>query len=739
MKRIYLAKHAGFCSGVNHAVNKALSLKSDKPIFCLGELIHNRIINDKLKNMGITIVNSADEIPNESIVIIRSHGVPKATEIELKNKNCEIVDCTCRFVKSIHEICQNNSSIGKSIVIVGKEKHPEVIGIEGYCSNNSTIVGCVEQVPSKLDNNSIVVVQTTFNKKSYENIKKKLENINKTLVFYNTICYTTSIRQSETVNLSKNCDSVIVLGDKSSSNTIELFNLAREYCKNVYLVNSIQELNMIDKNAITNLGITAGASTPKELIEEVILYMSETQDKITVSEIESESKVANATETMADLFGDGKGSDINYKPGKRVKCEIISVLDKGLFVALTGSKKDGFIDKDDICIGEYNKADFKEGDIIEAKVIEKKNNESAISLSRKVIELGLKEDEEARLIFSQNEFEFAFKEKVKGGLKGTLSNFELFLPASQIKAGGKFVRDEELSTFVGKKLKLRVLEEKEGRRGKKTLIVSSRILAEEEKAAKEESFWNSISVNDIITAKVKRVGKTKIKNEDGTETEGNVYGVFVRYNDHDCLVHISDVSWDRIEDPTEILEIGKSYDFIVKELNREKDKISLSYKHLQKTPIDLFKEQYDIGSIIEGTVVKVTDIGAFVNLAKGIDGMVHVSEIAHEYLRKPGDKVKVGDVVTCKIIDINGRRISLSIKACVEPPVVAEVEENNEEYTSNNTAKKSEKMSRFDKLSADRKAKKATIEKKDEEASEYISGNSSTTLADFLKDFKIEE
>lgn len=728
-----MSKYAGFCFGVKNAIDNAflVSERKDKKIFCYGPLIHNDLVNKKLTAKGVIIADSIDEIEDNSIVILRSHGVPKKTYEELESKGAEIVDCTCKFVKNIHEICARFATEKVKTIVVGDKNHPEVQGILGHCGTDSICIENDTDATSVICDSAIVVSQTTFNGERYDIIKKLLEKQCKTVEFFNTICYTTKVKQTETQKLAEQSDLMIVIGDKKSNNTKELYNISKVACDNVLLVHCADELKDVKFDCYNNIGVTAGASTPSELIQEVLIYMSETQDKVTNS-IEP---------TMDELMAmEDKKKKGNYGAGKRVEAMIISVTDAGIKVDLSDSKKDGFIDKDDVTTGEFDVSNYPIGSKIKAIFIDKKNNEGCLSLSAKAIEIEMKNEEEDRAIFSQPDFSFTFKEKVKGGLKGRKGNFELFLPSSQIKVNTRFISETDLDQYVGKPLRLRVIEEKPGKKGVKSLIVSQKVILEEERSAKEEIFWDSIHVDDIVNAKVKRIGYTKAKDADGNDINGSIYGVFVRYNDHDCLVHISDISYVRIDDPTTVLELNKNYDFIVKDLNKETGKISLGYKQLQKSPAMIFNETYKIGDIIKGAVVKIVEKGAYVNILPRVDGFLHVSEICNEYVKKPEDKIKEGDIVEAKIIDIREKKISLSMKALLEVPYDETIVEDNADNTEFVEKKKAERKARFDKVSNNEVVRKPRRDSEPREENEYYSsGNSTTTLADLFKDFKIAD
>lgn len=745
--RIFVAKNAGFCFGVRNAVDTAL--KTQGKVCTLGELIHNDYVNSKLRARGIDTIENLNEYKGGTL-IIRSHGVPEKIENELKEKGINYVDATCPFVKKIHNLVSKYHSKGYTIVIIGSKNHPEVTGINGWCDDSAYIVDSeddVNNLPS--DEKLCVVVQTTYSEKKYDILLKSIENRCKTVEKFRTICYTTTDRQSETEELSKKCDGMLVIGSKSSSNTTKLFEIARSHCANTYFIENIADLKPVieNKHNFKILGVTAGASTPKELIEEVVKQMNDTQK-------------TNKDTEFGKLFEESEKKNTDIKAGKIFReCKVISANDEGIIISF-GGKKDGFIDKADAELDgiEYKPENYKSGDIIAAMVIEKQNKKTgdSIAFSKKAVDKRVQEDKEAEEAIRGGEFKVTIDRVVKGGLEGRLGSYKIFVPASQIRIG--YVTD--LDKYVGKTLRLRAIEPKKAAKAEevkeeavnaeeqvaaeesaeateapvevaeqpkeitlkrgRSIVASQRVILEEEKAKKEDELWSKLTVGSIVTGKVKRLTD---------------FGAFVSVYGFDCLAHIADLSHYSVAHPSDVLKIGESYEFIILKANRETNRVSLGYKQLQKKPYELAAEKYPVGSVITGKVRSVFPYGIFVLIERDVDGLVPVSELSRSYVKNPADLYKEGDEVTAQVIKFNDNKITLSIKALLpeEEKKADDVEISDEEYQEAKEKRASRNAKKFEKPAnaAPRKkpAKKAAEE---EETTSWQSESTGATLGDLF-------
>lgn len=652
MLEIIVAKHAGFCFGVKNAVRLALDCAESGRCFMLGDLIHNKTVVDELNARGIDTADCASALPEASggekpKAIIRSHGAPEALYKELSEKGYETVDATCPFVMKIHDIVRKHYNDGYHIVIVGSAEHPEVKATNGWCDDTATIVDeNTDLGPLERYEKLCVVCQTTFDGEKFKKLSKKIYKISsKTVEIFDTICYTTYERQREAVKMAAECDCILVVGDRSSSNTNKLYDLCRAENNRTYFVSSLGELDKINFPRSGKIGIVAGASTPTESIMEVKTYMA--QEFGEASNEEFINAVNNETLT-------------GYREGKAVKGTVLSANEDGIRVNI-GGKNDGFIDKTEACEdGEYKPEDFPVGTEIEAIITKKRDDVSGcVLLSKRRADLMKKTDEAVNQIRNNEIFEMVVKKDTKGGLIGSLGTYRVFVPASQVRL--KFVPD--LKKFVGKTLRLRALDINDIEH---KIVASQRVILQEEKDEKDkkaEIFWDNVKPDVVVAGEVKRISP---------------YGAFVSVDGIDCLAHIDHLSYSHIESPSEVLEVGKTYDFLVLKTDREKQRVSLGYRELQPHPFDKCMEKHPVGSVVKGKVISVLPYGAFVEIEPGVEGLVHVSEAAAAYVKDINEVLHAGDEVDVKVMayDDQHRKTTLSIRACLDEakPVSARAE-----------------------------------------------------------------
>ena len=673
--KILVAEHCGFCSGVKKAVDTALSVPPENT-YVLGELIHNEDVTSRIRARGLIVVERLDGVPDGATLLIRSHGVGKAVYAACEARGIRVVDCTCSFVRHTQKLVEEASASGRTVVIAGHREHPEVIGLVGWCSGEALVFDSAQEDFSVLEGKDVVLVsQTTFSVQRFSKIAENLQKVRpKTVEIFQTICYTTVCRQKETERIAKQSDAMLVIGGLNSSNTNKLGEIASLYCGRVFRLKNADDFEYEKIKNFKRVGVVAGASTPDWLTSEVLSKMAENNTEVqneTVAEaqapvaeetVKAEVEAAPQAEAIAEA-ADEKPTmakvienidrETPYKRGQLLTVKIVSAKDEGVYVSVSG-KGEILVEKSELDCEEYDRAAYAEkvGESIDVMVVDTK----PVKLSEKAVKKVKEEEALLKDIEEGKEFSVVCTGFNKGGLTAELGTYAVFVPAREIRAG--YVK--ELDKMVGKKLRLKMLEIRKERR--KEIIASQRVILEAEKAAreaakaeKEAAFFDSINVGDVVEGKVERVTS---------------FGAFVSVKGFDCLAHISDLSWTGVKEVTDVLEIGKTYQFKVLKIDRENKKVSIGYKQLQPRPWDTAAERYAEGDIVHGKVVRIVPFGAFVELEKGIDGLVHVSQISHEWLENPTSVLTIGEEVDAKVLafDPEAHKITLSIKALQPRP-----------------------------------------------------------------------
>ncbi len=640
--KIYIAEHAGYCFGVKRAVDTAVETLKDSdnmPIYSLGPLIHNSQVVDKFQREGLKVIEDINGL-DDGKIIIRAHGVPYSLQKKIEDRNLELIDCTCPFVKSVHKKVEEYNDRGYKIIIIGDKNHPEVIGINGWCNNQGIIVNNEEEANNIPHYDKICVVsQTTNPLEKFEKLSNIIMTKGNEVKVFNTICNATSLRQKACEDLSKKVDAMIVIGGYHSSNTNKLTEISKKYCNNVYHVEIYKDLPLQELSKFNTIGITAGASTPDWIIKEVV----DTMDNI------------NNNEIMEAI----ENSLVRVHRGDVVKGKVIYVTENEVMVNIN-YKSDGIINREELSNDPDVKPKelFKEGDEIEVYIVKLDDGEGNVVLSTKRLE-SIKGWEELNKIYENKEkVNCKVLTDVKGGLSVLVNGITGFMPASQISVN--YVDD--LRAYKGKILVAKLIDFD---LDKKRVILSSKAVEKAELEEKREKLWDSLEIGETIEGKVERLTD---------------FGAFVDIGGLDGLIHISDLSWSRIKHPSEVVNIGDKIQIQVLDFNKGKNRISLGLKQILPQPWDVFIKNRKIGDIVTGKVVNILDFGAFVRLEEGVDGLVHVSQIAKEHINKPSDRLKKGDQVTVKIIDINedDKRISLSMKELEEDEEKVEAIENED-------------------------------------------------------------
>ena len=653
---VRIAQSAGFCFGVERAVEMVeKTIREGRKAVTLGPIIHNRHVVERFASMGVEQADSVDRIPGDAAVIIRSHGVPKSVMEQLQARGLEIINATCPFVQRIHEIVARAEEKGRRPVIIGTRTHPEVVAIAGWCreplvfEDDRELEQWLRQDAANANLPILMVSQTTGTQQIWKNcteiIKKECTNYE----IFDTICRATENRQSEAAALAKTCDAMVVVGDAKSSNAARLAAICRQNCQRVFLVDNASELKPSDFSGAVNIGITAGASTPAWIIKEV----NKTMDEII--------NVDNAQEESFEAMLDASIKTLNT--GDTVTGIVTSIGSTEVQVDL-GTKHAGYIPCDEVSADPTKKPEdvLKVGDEIKVFVVRVNDQEGTVQLSKKKLD-GLKVwDELEAVVESKEPVEGVITEINKGGLVSNVKGVRVFIPASAsgVPKGG------DLNEMKGKTVKMRITEVNRARR---RVVGSIRALLSEERKAAQEKIWSEIEVGKKYHGVVKSLTS---------------YGAFVDIGGVDGMVHVSELSWNRIKNPAEVVKVGDEIDVFVIALDPEKKKISLGYKTAETNPWNQFAAKYSVGDVAKVKIVKMMTFGAFAEIVPGVDGLIHISQIANRRIAKPEDVLTVGEEVDAKIIDVDAerKRISLSIRALLEPTIEEQaqaVEEGEEE------------------------------------------------------------
>ena len=637
---VRVAKTAGFCFGVSRAVEMVEKAAGEgRHVVTLGPIIHNRHVVDKFRTLGVEVIDTPDQARPGDTVIIRSHGVAKAVYRKLEEQGVEVIDATCPFVKRIHGIVEQAEREGRLALIIGTASHPEVEGIAGWCGQCRVFESkeaLQDWTNSHADSKNLaicMVCQTTSTeflwKSCVDFAKKQFTN----LKIFDTICKATECRQNEAAELSQSCQAMVVVGDPKSSNTGRLAMICREHCEHVFLVDNAAELRAEDFRGVSDVGITAGASTPAWIIKEVNKTMSELTNVEAVQE-----------ENFAELL---EQSIKTLNTGDKVKGIVTAIGNTEVQVDL-GAKHAGYIPYDEVSTDPSVKPEdmLKVGDEIEVFVVRVNDQEGTVQLSKKKLD-GLKVwDDMAAWVENKVTVEGQITEENKGGLVANVKGIRVFIPASQsgIAKGG------DMAGMVGKTVQMKITEVNRARR---RVIGSIRAVNAEARKAAQEKIWSEIEVGKKYHGVVKSMTS---------------YGAFVDIGGVDGMVHVSELSWNRIKTPADVVKVGDEIDVYVISFDTEKHKISLGYKTAEMNPWNQFMTNYAVGDVVDAKIVKLMTFGAFAEIIPGVDGLIHISQIADRRIGKPEDVLSEGQEVKVKIndIDAENKRISLSIRALLE-------------------------------------------------------------------------
>ncbi len=641
MSKVTVAKSAGFCFGVDRAVQMVYNeLEKGTKVATLGPIIHNQDVVNDMEKRGARIIDSVDELEPDETVVIRSHGVGRDVYEKIRQKGNRMLDATCPFVSKIHKIVARKTKEGCFILIAGDASHPEVQGIVGHCDENCLVFKDNFELKDFFQNRDknfkktlAFVAQTTYNILVWEKCLKEIPENAPDIVIFDTICNATDARQTDARELAQRSDIMLVVGGRHSSNTVKLYEVCSRYCKTYHIENS-EELRTLKLPSAENIGITAGASTPAYIIKEVQTKMAEIEKETIQNE---EIDFAEALEQ----------SFKKIHTGEKVKGTVVAVNNTEAIVDL-GTKHTGYVALADLTDDASKKPEdiVNVGDEIELVVIKVNDAEGTASLSKRKVdeqagyETIVKAKEEGTIL------EGVIQHVVNRGVTLNVLGVRVFIPASQTG----LPRGAELEQLLKKKVEFMIIEVTEGR---KRAVGSIRAVQNARREEARAKFWETAAVGDTFTGKVKSLTS---------------FGAFVDLGGIDGMVHISELSWKRLKHPSEVVSVGDTLEVYIKDLDKENNRISLGFKKAEDNPWEIFINNYHVGDVVKATIVSTTSFGAFAQIIDGVDGLIHISQIADRKVENVKDVLSVGDEVDVKIIDINeeSKRISISIRALLE-------------------------------------------------------------------------
>ncbi|HMM06238.1 MAG TPA: bifunctional 4-hydroxy-3-methylbut-2-enyl diphosphate reductase/30S ribosomal protein S1 [Clostridiales bacterium] len=671
---ITMAKSAGFCFGVKRAIHMALVATGDGPACSLGPLIHNMREVERLAEHGVSWADSIDELKGKT-VIIRSHGVPPTVTAMLKDRGYRLIDATCPFVKKAQDIAAKSKEAADLVVIVGDKHHPEVQGLLGFAGEQALVVNDLAEAKQHTYPETVAVLsQTTQSREEFQNVVGYIQSQVPRVIVNNTICEATAERQTEVAKIARDADLVLVIGDKNSANTRKLAAIAAENGAKTAVIENGLEINKINFKDVQKIGVTAGASTPDWIIEEVLKEMKE--DSVMEEKILNENETAETTvecavkeepivteeaaapctpediveeeETMAASYAAYSKDIALVRRGERLSGTIIKVSESELMVDI-GAKSEGVIPRNELTPNEAEHIAelFKEGDRVDVVVLRRENEDGHPLLSKKRVDVDIAWEKLAAAMKAGEILEGKVLDVVKGGLLVDVG-LKGFVPASLVEMG--FV--SQLDKYKNEVIKFKVLE---CDKNHNKLILSRKAFLEEEKEEKATKAWAEIEKDQVRRGVVQRITN---------------FGAFIDLDGVDGLLHVSQMAWYRVNHPSEILNIGDEIEVYVLNVDRENQKISLGLKQLIPDPWSMVPERYPVDAIVEAKVVRTATFGAFVQLEPGVEGLVHISQLAWGRVAKTEDAVTPGDMVKVKVLgfDLDGKKISLSIKETMDRP-----------------------------------------------------------------------
>lgn len=637
---IILADHAGFCFGVERAIRQIEDYLKEQPkVYAMGQVVHNNDVNKRLEDLGLHFEEDETKVPEDAQVVLRTHGVPKRVYDYYEEKGMPYLDVACPFVKRIHKIVSQFDPEQDILLLAGTEGHAEVVGTLGFVSCPAYVVHNAEDLEQVYREHEAewaekkinLVAQTTYSLDEWEKCVTSINLLCTNYFIFDTICKATEERQHEAEVLSKQVNRMIVVGGRHSSNTVKLYDVCRKNCETL-LVQNASELDPTFLEGADTIGVTAGASTPSATIKEVLEAMSE-EVKTTIEE--TEDFEAMLEESLSNMSTDG-----------RVEGTVVGITPTDILVDI-GRKQTGYLKYD-----EYSydptvdpATDVKVGDTINCVIMKTNDAEGTIMLSKKRFDSANAWSELETAAEEGTIMEGTVTDINKGGVIATTDKgSRVFIPGSLATAS----RGEPLEDLKNTRVRFKIIELAKPR---KRAVGSIRDVLKEERKAAREKFWETAEEGQTFTGVVKSLTS---------------YGAFVDIGGIDGMIHISELSWKRIKHPSEVLNVGDTVEVYIKSL--ENERISLGYKKDEDNPWVVLSKTYEVGDVVEATIVGMTAFGAFANVIPGIDGLIHISQIANQRIEKPDDVLTKGQTVKCEITDIDydKKRVSLSIRKLLE-------------------------------------------------------------------------
>lgn len=675
-KQIILAKTAGFCFGVDRAVNLVYDLVNEgKKVCTLGPIIHNAQLVADLESKGVKIIDDISEAPQGYTVVVRTHGVEKNVLDELENKNIDFVNATCPFVTKIHNIVKKQDE-NTVVLIAGDKNHPEVLGIKSYCKGPSFVFKDEKELEKIIQDNDIgqknsviCVAQTTFSLNEQKKCKKIFKKLCTNCKIFDTICNATSDRQNEAEELSKKSDAMIVVGGRHSSNTCKLRDTGEANCP-TFLIETADELASLDLSTYNVIGVTAGASTPSVIIKEVLKSMSEeikekeveTTSAVTEEVVETAENADKATKPAVKASADGEASfeellNESFKENENSKVvtgTVVRITPTEVFVDVPGRKQTGVVAFDDLSSDNISKCEdvVSVDDEIQLVIMKTDDQDGVLKLSKRLFDAVKGWEDIVAAKEADEILEGQVTAVIRGGVLVSAKGTRVFVPASLTGVP----RNQDLSVLKDTTVKFKIIDINPSRR---RAVGSIKVVTDAERKEKQEALWATLKEGDKVKGTVKSLTS---------------YGAFVDLGGIDGMIHISELSWSRIKHPSEVVNVGDVVEVTIKSLDEETKKISLGFKNIEDNPWEILKRDYPVGSVVDAKIVSFATFGAFANILPTVDGLIHISQISWDRIKTPQDVLKVGDVVKAKIIDIDfdKKRVSLSMKELLDKPESAE-------------------------------------------------------------------